>query len=180
MFNWLNLIFIIMIGTAAFRGFQRGFFVEIGSLIALWLGIYAALRFSGTVAGWLQLGEDNEILAFVATFLGLLLIVHLIARALTAVIEIAMMGWANKAAGVLAAIVRSAFVISIMLNILIAYTNGALPPRSLREGSALHDPIQAFAPMVLPQLSEMKWIRGIIEDLEIEITPTSDKPTFDE
>lgn len=174
LFNWLDLVFIIMIGTAAVRGFQRGFFVEIGSLIALWLGVYAAIHFSGYIAAWLDLGVEREIFSFLVTFLLVLVLVHLVARALTAVIEIALLGWANKLAGVLIAMLRSAFVLSIVLNILIAYTDSRIPPQHLREGSALHHPIRSFAPLVLPQLAETKWVRDMIEMLKQEVAWDSD------
>ncbi len=175
-FNWLDPILIIAIGMAAIRGFQRGFFVEVGSLIALWLGVYAAINFSGHVATWLDLGAHREVLSFLITFLLVLFLVHLIARALTAVIEIAMMGWANKIAGVLVAMLRSAFVLSIALNIMIAYTDGSMPPKGVREGSAFHGPIRALAPAILPALGETKWVRSMIEQIENEVKSWPERP----
>ncbi len=168
--NWLDLVIVIAIGMASIRGFQRGFFIEVGSLIALWLGVYAAINFSGHVATWFDLGEHREILSFLITFLLVLFLVHLAARALTAVIEIAMLGWANRIAGVFVAMLRSAFVLSIALNIVIAYTDGSVPPRPARERSALNSPILALAPAILPQLGETKWVRSMIEQIESEVT----------
>ena len=168
-FNWLDLVLVLALGMAAVRGYQRGFIVEICSLIALWLGAFAALHFSDRVAIWMGFEAQGTILPFLITFLGVLLLVHLLARALTTLIELALLGLANKIAGIVVALVRSAFVISIMLNILIAYTQNSFPPQALREGSALHDPIQSFAPVVLPRLGESKWLKEMIEQLKRDV-----------
>lgn len=166
--NWLDLLLLFMLGIAALRGFQRGFIIEICSFIALWLGVYAGLHFSGTVAEWLDLEKDSRITSFVITFLGVLFLVHMIARGLTTLIDLALLGFANKLAGVGVAVLRSAFMLSITLNILLAYTDNSIPPPEVRAGSVLHGPIRSFSPTLLPVLSETKWVKDMIEQLKQE------------
>ncbi len=166
--NWLDLLLLIVIGIAAARGYQRGFIVEICSFMALWLGVFVALRFSGMVAHYIDLPENSKITAFLITFLGVLVAVHLLAKALTALINLAMMGWANKIAGLGAAIIRSCFMLSVTLNLVLAYTDNGIPPVEAREASALHDPIRSFAPLLLPDMQETKWVKEIIEQLKEE------------
>jgi membrane protein required for colicin V production len=166
--NWLDLLLLILIGLAAAKGFKRGFIVEICSFAALWIGVYMALHFSKLIAHWLDLQENNKITAFLITFLGVLLLVHVLARMLTTLINIVQMGWANRIAGIGAGMLRSAFMLSVMLNLLLAYTDNELPPLEARERSALHDPIRAFSPLLLPRLRETKWVKEMIEQLKEE------------
>ena len=48
--NWLDWTLIALIAFAAVKGFSRGFIVEVCSLLALVLGIWAGIHFSDRVA----------------------------------------------------------------------------------------------------------------------------------
>jgi len=175
MVNWLDIVLLILIGLAAAKGYKRGAIIEICSLAALFLGVYAAVHFSGMISTALGLGEERTITSFLITFLIVLLAVHLLARALTALIDIAMLGWANRIAGIGVAAVRSAFMLSILVNLLASYTDGRIPPENARNGSALYAPIAAFAPVVLPPLAESKWVKDLIERTKAEAAGWTDR-----
>ncbi len=168
MLTWLDLLFLVLIGLAAARGFSRGFIIELCSLLALWVGVYAALHFSDQVSQLIGLDPDKKITAFVITFVIVLLLVHLLARALTTLIDIALLGMANKVAGIGMGVVRSIFMLSITLNLLIAYSDGSIPPADIRSASLLAAPIRSLAPILLPALGETKWVKAVIEDLKEE------------
>ena len=175
MVNWLDILLLILIGLAAAKGYKRGAIIEICSLAALFLGVYAAVHFSGMIAGALGLGEDRTITSFLITFLIVLVAVHLLARALTELIDLAMLGWANRIAGIGVAVVRSAFMLSIAINLLASYSDGRVPPEEARTGSALYGPVAAFAPLVLPPLAESKWVKDLIERTKEEAAGWTDQ-----
>jgi membrane protein required for colicin V production len=166
--NWLDLLLLALLALAAFKGFQRGFLVELASLLALFVGIWAAVRWGDQVAQWLGLASDRMVIAFVVTFVAVLIMVHLLARALTMLIDLAQLGLPNKLAGVLFGTIRSAFMLSIMLNLLGGWSGGVMPSREVREGSTLHDPIRSFAPFILPSLGETKWVRDVMDRVKKE------------
>ena len=156
--NWLDLLFAVLLGVAAFRGFTRGFIIEACSLLALLLGIWAGVHFSGRVGEAMGMDPERAAIPFLVTFVIVLVGVHFLSRALTKVIDLAQLGFANKLAGIGFGMVRSAFIISIALNLLAGWSGNGVPSASARQDSALHEPLRAFAPFVIPVLGETKWV----------------------
>jgi len=167
--NWLDWLLIALLLFAAFQGFTRGFIVEVSSLLALVVGIWVAARFSLRFADAVGLGSDKETIAFLLTFVAVLVAVHLLARFLTTLIDLAQLGLPNKLAGTLFGALRSAFTLSILLNLLVGWTDDAFPPKSVREESTLHAPIRAFAPLVIPALGETKWVKETMDRVKEEV-----------
>ncbi len=163
--NWLDWSLLLLLGLAAFKGFQRGFIIELSALLALALGIWAASRLSERVALAIGIGDENAALAFLVTFLAVLLLVHLLARFLTTLIDLAQLGLPNKLAGIALGTLRSAFVLSVMLNLLVGYTEGAVPPAEARAGSSLHAPLRGFAPLLVPALGNTKWVQWAVGEV---------------
>ncbi len=168
--NGLDAVLLLVLGVAAVRGFFRGFIVEVCSLFGLVLGIWAGVHLNARAAAWMGLDAHQEVLSFVVVFLAALAFMHLIGRALTRVIDLAQLGLPNKIAGVLFGLLRSAFVLSVVLNLLSASDFGGLGTRvdEAASGSVAHGPVKAFAPMVLPVLRETKWVERAIDRITEE------------
>ncbi|MBK8340377.1 MAG: CvpA family protein [Flavobacteriales bacterium] len=166
--NWLDWAILIMLGLAAVQGFSRGFIVELASLVALVAGIWAATHFSSSVAAAIGLDPAKEILAFVVTFLLVLIGVHLLARFLTTLLDAAELGLPNKLSGIFFGVLRSAFTLSIALNLVLGYSKGDTPPKHVQEGSQFFEPLRAFAPLIIPALAETKWVHQVMEDVKEE------------
>ena len=167
--NWLDWVLVVFLAMAAFKGFQRGFIIELASLVALVLGIWAGIHLSERITAALGLEVKSAALAFLITFVLVLVAVHLLARFLTKVIDLAQLGVPNKLAGILFGMVRSAFMLSIMLNLLASYTDGKVPPEEACKGSSLHGPISSFAPFLVPALGETKWVKRAIDAVKDEL-----------
>lgn len=165
--NWLDWTLISILGFAAVRGFFRGFVVEIASLMAVILGIWVATRYNARVAAWVGMDAQHEVISFIVTFIGVLVLVHLLAKVVTKAMDMAMLGLPNKVAGTLFGAIRSAFVLSVVLNILMARAEvtGIVPQETL-EGSALYRPLRAFAPFIVPALGDTRWVQDAIDTLK--------------
>lgn len=174
--NWLDLIILIILALAAWKGFQRGFLIELASLAGLVLGIWAGLRFSDRVVAAMDLEVKHAAAAFLITFVLVLLLVVLLGHLLTKVIDIAQLSLPNKLAGVAFGALRSAFTLSIALNLALGYSEGAFPPVAVREGSSFFTPVRAFAPLVVPQLEETKWLRQLKQAAEELMDETDQQP----
>lgn len=166
--NWLDWAVLVVFALAAFKGFQRGFIIELSSLLALLLGIWAGVRLSERVGQAIGLGEDSTALAFLVTFVAVLILVQLLARGLTKLIDIAQLGIPNKLAGIGFGVLRSAFTLSVMLNLLAGWSEGSMPPERVREDSRIYDPLRAFAPFVIPALGESKWVMESLRQIQRE------------
>lgn len=164
--NWLDWTLLALIALAAFKGFARGFIVELASLVALVAAIWAGVHLSERVAEFTGLGRDNAALAFLVTFVLVLLGVHLLARFITTLVDVAQLSLPNKLAGVLFGALRAAFTLSVTLNLLVGYSEGELPPAKARTGSAAYEPVRAFAPLLVPALEGTKWVKRAVEELK--------------
>ncbi|MBK7946306.1 MAG: CvpA family protein [Flavobacteriales bacterium] len=167
--NWLDILLLIILGAAAWKGFRRGFIIELASLVGVVLGIWAGIHLSERVIDSLELEVKSAAFAFLITFALVLALVVLIGHGLTKLIDLASLSIPNKIAGIAFGVLRSAFTLSIALNLLHGWTEGSMPPADVREASRLHAPVSAFAPLVVPALNDAKWMERLKEEVGVEL-----------
>lgn len=164
--NWIDWTIIALVAYAAIKGFSRGFIIALVSLVAVIGGIWAGIHLSERVAEATGVGRDNAALAFLVTFIVVVIGALLLARFLTTLIDIAQLSLPNKLAGVLFGALRSVFMLSVALNLVVGYSDGELPPTEAREASVTYAPVRAFAPLLVPALEETKWVERAVEELK--------------
>jgi membrane protein required for colicin V production len=143
------------------RGFMKGLFVEVASLVALIAGVYGAIHFSDFAAEFLQTKTDwNEktigITAFAITFVVIILAISLAGKALTKLADFAALGIINKLAGGIFGALKIAFILSVVL-IVFDKMNSTITfiDEENMEDSILYSPVKSLIPMVFPDfLSE--------------------------
>lgn len=164
--NWLDLVLLLILAAAAWKGFRRGFIIELASLTGLVLGIWAGIHLNERVISALELDVKSAAVAFLITFGLVLALVVLIGHGLTKLIDLADLSLPNKIAGVAFGVLRSAFTLSIALNLLQGFTDGRQPAAGVREGSRLFSSIDDFAPLIVPALNDAKWMERLKEEVE--------------
>jgi len=168
--NWLDWVLLALLAFAAFQGFSHGFIRELASLVAWVVGVWAAIHLNDKVGGWIGLDPEQEAVSFLVTFLIVLAGVQLLGRAMTLAVDVAQLSLPNQLAGLVFAVVRKAFVLSVLLNILFAKEAASwTPDKATRDGSVLYAPVRAFAPLVVPALGETKWVRKAIDRAQEEV-----------
>jgi membrane protein required for colicin V production len=140
------------------RGAMKGLFVEVASLVALVLGVYGAIHFSGFAAELLESKVDwNQktinIVAFAITFVIIVLAISLAGKALTKLADFAALGIINKLAGGLFGALKIGLILSVLL-IVFNKLNNTLPfmEKEDLEDSILYKPVKSLAPMIFPNL----------------------------
>lgn len=118
--NFLDIVIGVLLIWGLFKGLKNGLFVEIASLIALIAGIYGAIHFSYLTADHLSenMGWDGQYLkisAFLITFFGIVILVHLAGKFLTKIADFAMLGLLNKIAGGLFGMLKVAIIVGALL-----------------------------------------------------------------
>ncbi len=166
--NWLDWTITALAAYAAIKGFSRGLIVELASLVGIVVGAWVAMHFSDRVTEAIGLGSKNTTIAFLVTFVLVVVAVYFLARFLTTLIDIAQLSLPNKVGGVFLGMVRSLFTLSIAFNLLVGYTDGGMPPAEAREGSALYRPVAAFAPLLIPALEGTKWVKSAVDRVQRE------------
>jgi membrane protein required for colicin V production len=156
--NALDIILLAFLAFGLVRGFLRGFFVEIASLIALVAGVYGAFHFSNFAAEILNKKVDwNEntvnIVAFVGTLIIIVLAIALAGKALTKIADFAALGLINKLLGALFGGLKIAVILSVLL-IVFEKMNRNIPftKEADKAGSELYKPVKSIIPLIFPNL----------------------------
>lgn len=116
----IDIVFLVLMLLAAFKGLRNGLIVALFSLIGFILGLALAVKLSAVAATYIgrtvTISERwLPLVAFFAVFIAVVILVRLGARALQGVIEIAMLGWLNRLGGVFFYVLLYIFIFSIVL-----------------------------------------------------------------
>ncbi|GAB7022602.1 CvpA family protein [Salidesulfovibrio brasiliensis] len=120
--NFLDILFLIILVIFTTRGFFRGIVREAISLVSIILAFTLASRYHGVLAPHLGVYINNEAtirgISYVLVFLGVLIVCWLIARLIREMLEIALLGWADRLAGLAFGLVEGTVVILLTLMVL--------------------------------------------------------------
>lgn len=161
--NYLDIIFLIPLLFALYRGFKKGIIHMIASLAALVLGIFGAIQLRPFFASFLDSLFDISpdyinIVAFSMAFLVIVLLVHMVAYLVERLIKAVALNFVNRLLGMAFGLLVTAFVISMVLwplNQINAEKQFIKPERM--ENSLLFKPLSAFAPAIFPYLKRQDW-----------------------
>lgn len=156
--NIIDIIIAVLLIIAFVRGFMKGFFVEVASLIALIGGVYGAIHFSYFVSDFLYdkvSWSENYIslAAFAITFIGIVVAVSLLGKALTKMADLAALGLINKIFGGFFAFLKSVVILSVIF-VFFARINNTLPfvSEETLEESILYEPVRDIVPSLFPSI----------------------------
>ncbi|MEO5683346.1 MAG: CvpA family protein [Chitinophagaceae bacterium] len=116
----IDIIFIVLLVMAIYKGYSKGFIIAVFSLLAIIIGIAAAIKLSVLTASWLKdtihVGAKwLPLLAFAIVFIAVVLLVRLGAAALQKTAELVLLGWINKLGGILLYMVLYTIILSVLL-----------------------------------------------------------------
>lgn len=166
--NYIDIIFGLILLFAAIGGFRKGLVSELASLAALVLGIWGAIEFSYITSEFLTENfhletEYLNIISFVVTFIVIVILVQIVGSAVNKFIEVAMLGFLNKTAGLVFGILRSALVISIILLVFDKIDKDVeIISQKAKTESRLYEPVRNFAPSLFPFIQN--WVDGEDEE----------------
>ncbi|MBP6459025.1 MAG: CvpA family protein [Crocinitomicaceae bacterium] len=158
--NYIDILLLIPIIYAAWKGFKHGLIIEIFTLLALFVGIYVGIHFSDFTAKYLResLGFESKylpIIAFTLTFLGVGAMVYFLGKTIEKIIKITQLTPLNKFAGVFFSVVKYLYLLSTVLVILESYDQriGFFPVKTKNE-SLLYKPVLQVSKVTIPGMQE--------------------------
>ena len=161
--NILDIIFLVPLLFALYRGFKKGIIHMAASLLALILGIVGAMKLRPLFASLLDsvftINPDYmNVIAFSVAFVSIVLVVHLAAFLVEKVIKAVALNLVNRLLGMGFGLLVTAFVISMILWPVnqVNAERQIIKPKHI-EGSLLYKPLSAFAPAVFPYLKKQEW-----------------------
>lgn len=164
----LDIIGLLIIGLAMLRGWGRGIIVGLCSLLGIVLGMLAALKLSGFVAGWMMehgwvTSAWAQLISWIVIFVAVLLVVRLLAKAVASALRSLSLGIFDRLGGMALYAVLGAFVWSTILWLL----NQAhlISPETIVK-SKTYEWLAPFAPWVFDKLGDLlPFAKHIFEDL---------------
>ncbi len=161
--NVFDLIFLVPLLFALYRGFKKGIIHMAASLLALILGIVGAMKLRPMFASLLDSvfsinPEYMNVIAFSVAFVTIVVLVHLAAFVVEKVIKAVALNFVNRLLGMGFGLLVTAFVISMILWPInqVNAEKQIIKPKHI-EGSLLYKPLSAFAPAVFPYLKKQDW-----------------------
>ena len=116
----LDIILLICFIPGIIRGLSKGLLEQALALAGVVLSVWAAFHFSSLVCTWLKpyvnISETVlNVVSFALILVVISLAVLLVAKLLTKVAELAMLGWLNKILGLVFALAVNALVIGVFI-----------------------------------------------------------------
>lgn len=160
--NYFDIVFIIPLLWGAYKGFVKGFVIEVASFIALGLGAWGGLKFSYLSAEYLSKAFDvaeniMPLISFSVVFILIVIVVFLLAKLLQGVLKKAALGFINKLLGLTFGCLKFAFILSIILNLVNVFNNEVefIKPEQ-KQSSFLYEPIEKVAQLIIPGIKDLK------------------------
>ncbi len=157
--NYLDVILALPLLWGIYNGFTKGLIISVATLLALILGVYAAIHFSSFLGVYL----DNwfhpnpkylKALSFSVTFIAVVILVRLVGWALDKFVKVIALGLVNRMLGVFFNLLKWGFILSVLISILnSSELTGNIIKDETKEESLLYKPVAAIAPFVFPYLN---------------------------
>ena len=166
----IDIIVIILLIFAIFKGLRNGLVVAVFSFLAFVIGLAAALKLSTVVAEYLGTNTNISqrwlpVLAFAIVFLIVVFLVRLGAKAIEGMLRLVMLGWLNKIGGLIFYALLYLFIFSIIL--FYAVQLNIFKPETL-ETSTTYSYIQPIGPKVISALGViLPFFKDMFAELEL-------------
>ena len=159
--NTLDIILLVLLIPGVIRGISKGFLEQIISLAGIVLSVYLAYHFSEPVCTWLAqyiTVSDTvlHVIGFSVMLIGVLIVVMLLAKLLTRVVNMASLGWVNRLLGFVFSLVVSALIISILIILFdTVNTKFELVKSPILTESVLYGRLKDLGYLIFPYLKQL-------------------------
>ena len=151
--NYLDIIIAIILLVFGFKGLRKGLIIEVVTLLAFGVGIYGAMHFSDFTAARLQdVMEINpnylNTIAFVLTFIILVVLVNLIGRLVSKAIKSLNLGFFDKLGGFLFGVLKGVLLCSTFVLVFNNLQWTGIIKEEVRQKSYLYPYLEKTVPYI--------------------------------
>lgn len=115
----VDILLALVLFYAAYRGFREGMVLQLGGLVGLVVGAYAAFHYGERIGYWFSLeGWMAQVVGFLALFIGVLVALALLGRLLKGLFQMAGLGIFDHVGGVVFGFFKMALVLGLLLTAL--------------------------------------------------------------
>ena len=151
--NYLDIAIAIILLLFGLKGLRKGLIIEVVTLLAFVVGIYGAMHFSDfTAAHLVEYIEVNpkylNTIAFVLTFILLVVVVNLIGRAVSKLVKALNLGFLDKLGGFVFGAAKGVLLCSVLLMVLNNLQLLGLVKEEAKQESYLYPYVEQTVPYV--------------------------------
>ena len=157
----IDIILLICFIPALISGLKKGLISQLIAIISIVAGVWVSFEFATVTSQWLSqyLEAPENVLktaAFALIMVGVFVTLGLIGRLLEGILNLVMLGWANKLFGVIFSFLKTALIIGLLIIVFnsVNSTLELVSAETLSE-SVLYTPLKNFADSVFPYIREM-------------------------
>ena len=155
--NYIDIVIGLLLFASLVIGWRQGFIRQLFGLLALFLGVYCAYKFSGITAHylsrWFEINESiTKEVSFAVTFLVVLIFVIIVGRFADRIVRMVALGFLNRFLGMILSLFKAVLIISICLLILKMFD---ILPAADTQKSFLYQPLENIATNVFPYLKKL-------------------------
>lgn len=154
--SFIDIVVIVALGYAAWKGFFKGFIIELFTFLALFLGLYAGIHFSDYAANILIENfsfQSNYLptVSFTVVFLLVGAMVFFGGKAIEKVVSIVSLSMINKLLGVLFSIIKMVFILGAIILLIESYDEkGDVLSEETKKGSIFYSPLKSTVSFAIP------------------------------
>lgn len=163
---YIDISFLLVLIFAFFIGFRKGIIHSFLSVLALFVGIIAALKFSNLAAALVEqwFHADQKFIPFISfllVFIAVIVGMWFLSKILETMISMTGLGIANKISGAIVWVIVSVFVFSTLL--FYADKMNWISQKQ-KENSKTFNRLQPLAPLVIEQIgSAIPFLEGTFD-----------------
>lgn len=158
--NFIDVLIIIPLIYAGYKGFKHGLVIEVFTLLALFVGLYAGIHFSDFLAAFLKKSFewDSEylpIISFTLIFLAVGAMVFFAGKTIEQLIRVVNLTPLNKFFGVFFGVLKMLYIVSVVLVIAESYDEkGDFFSDEKKDSSLLYHPVIKVSTTTIPGMDE--------------------------
>lgn len=157
--NFIDILILIPLIYAAYKGFKHGLIIEVFTLLALIVGLYAGIHFSDGVAAFLKKqfhwnSPYLPVISFTLVFLGLGAMIYFAGKAIERMVKVVNLSPLNKIFGSVFGLLKALYFASVGIVLLDSYDEkGKFFPEEKKEASYLYNPVKKVSEVTIPGMS---------------------------
>jgi membrane protein required for colicin V production len=169
--NFVDIIIILPLLYAAWVGFRKGLIIEVFTLLALLVGIYAGIHFSDWTSNLIKDKIDIEarylpVVAFTLTFLAVGAMVFFAGKMIERMLKVVNLSPVNRVLGLFFGVIKMLYILSILIILIETYDErGSFIPKDVKEESYLYGPVKVTASATIPAIEESTiWLKNSVNE----------------
>lgn len=154
-----------------YKGFSKGLIIEVISIFAFGLAIYAGVNFTDFLSEKIDASGENKylpVISFSILFVGVLVLVFLLGKLIERAINAVRLTLINKILGAVFGGAKIALALSVLLVIIRSYDEKLnFVPADMKSSSLLYEPLTELSLLVIPSLEDSKLFQAPLPKVEI-------------